>query len=230
VLREGRITPAQEKALADLWPTYGLEFNLGLLDLSSAFPRSGTETDYYKYTVLDVGFGMGDALFESMIAGPTTRFIGVEVHGPGVGHLMNLADSSKLDNLRIYRHDVVEVLSQCIPNRSLDKVQVLFPDPWPKKKHHKRRLVRQPFIELLATKMRPGGILHMATDWPEYALQMKNVMASSHGYLAQQSTIDRPLTKYENRAKRLGHEIVDLVYMRISDREDLDSKGNGVIK
>jgi tRNA (guanine-N7-)-methyltransferase len=217
VLREGRITPAQRKALADHWPTYGLEFDLGLLDLPIAFPSPGVETDYYKRTVLDIGFGMGDSLIESMIANPTTRFIGVEVHGPGVGHLMNLADNLKLCNLRIYRHDVVEVLRHCIPDQSLDKVQVLFPDPWPKKKHHKRRLVQQPLIKLFAAKLKTGGVLHMATDWTEYAEHMKAVMDSSHGFAVQQSAVDRPTTKYENRAKRLGHEIADLIYKRTAD-------------
>ena len=136
------------------------------------------------------------------------------MHGPGVGHLLRLAASEGLSNLRVYRHDVVEVLKYCIPDNCLDVVQVFFPDPWPKKKHHKRRLVNSEFVRLVGDKLRHQGVLHLATDWPVYAQQMQEVITSSNVFDIREQGRARPETKYERRAKNLGHNIVDLVYER----------------
>lgn len=217
MLREGRMTPAQSRALEELWPIYGMHYSKGLIDIAGVFRDSSGATDSSAgITVMDIGFGMGDALFESMLQNPRNRYIGVEVHGPGVGHLMSLAAGASLTNLRIYRHDVIEVLTDCIPDESLDKVQIFFPDPWPKKRHQKRRLIQHDFIELLVRKLKPGGMIHLATDWPSYAEQMREVISNSPGVTEISGEIDRPVTKYERRAQRLGHDIFDLACTRIS--------------
>jgi tRNA (guanine-N7-)-methyltransferase len=213
VLRQGRMTIAQNKALQELWPQFGLEFTRQRIDLDHVFEIStGGEPVDKSATVLEIGFGMGDSLFESAQECPNTSFLGIEVHGPGVGHLMQLAAAAGLTNLRVYRHDVIEVLQHCIPENCLDVVQIFFPDPWPKKKHHKRRLVNSEFIQLVRHKLKQGGILHLATDWPSYAQQMRELVTGSNLFASCEQGRARPETKYERRAKRLGHSIVDLVY------------------
>jgi tRNA (guanine-N7-)-methyltransferase len=215
VLRQGRMTRAQNKALQELWSEYGLDFTRQVIDLDAVFGISAVgKPEERPDKVLEVGFGMGDSLYESMRQFPNTCFLGIEVHGPGVGHLMRLAASEGLSNLRIYRHDVIEVLNYCIPNNSLDAVQVFFPDPWPKKKHHKRRLINNEFVLLVMHKLNRPGILHLATDWPAYAEQMRQVVTASNLFEIREQGRARPETKYERRAKNLGHNIVDLVYQR----------------
>ena len=199
VLREGRITPGQKRALEDQWPVYGLNVEDGLLN--SPFSKS-------QETVLEIGFGMGDSLFEMATLHPDQNFIGVEVHRPGVGHLLQLAAEAKLNNLRVYRADSKDVLNQCIHDRSLDKIQIFFPDPWHKKKHNKRRLINDDFVNLLAKKLKQGGILHIATDWAPYAEVISEVMQD----WCVCEIPDRVETKYERRGLRLDHEVFDFAF------------------
>ena len=201
---------------------YGLDFTRQTIDLGQAFERSAdSRLAERPYNVLEIGFGMGDSLLESVQEFPDTNFLGIEVHGPGVGHLMGLAASEGLSNLRVYRHDVIDVLKYCLPDGCLDVVQVFFPDPWPKKKHHKRRLVNREFVDLVKHKLKHQGILHLATDWPDYAQQMQEVVSGSNLFEIRKQGRGRPETKYERRAKNLGHSIADLVYQ---SRQDGPSK------
>ncbi|GED22583.1 tRNA (guanosine(46)-N7)-methyltransferase TrmB [Halomonas halmophila] len=219
VLRAGRMTTAQTRGLEDVWPRLGLSLEDGRLDLDTLFGRRAPR-------VVEVGFGMGASLIEQAEAHPETDYIGIEVHAPGVGKLLDEADKRGLANLRVYREDALAVLEQCLPEASLDSVQLFFPDPWPKKKHHKRRIVQPAFVELVRTRLKPGGTLHMATDWEAYAEWMAEVMAEAPGY-ANTAEADsapyvprpdyRPLTKFEVRGERLGHGVWDLVHRRADD-------------
>ena len=214
VLRAGRMTESQQRALEENWPRWGLEYGDGVLDFDAAFGRDGPR-------VLEVGFGMGRSLLEMAEAAPATNFIGVEVHKPGVGRLLHAIEEHGVQNIRIYRHDAVEVLRDCIPDDSLDAVHIYFPDPWHKKRHHKRRLIQPPFVALVRGKLKPGGVLHLATDWKDYAEQMMEVLSAAEGL---SNTIGqgqfaprpahRPLTKFEQRGERLGHGVWDLVFSR----------------
>jgi tRNA (guanine-N7-)-methyltransferase len=207
----------QERALAELGPRYLLPFTPGLaLDWPALFGRQAPR-------VLEIGFGMGDATAAIAAALPGTDFIGCEVHVPGVGALLKRIGEQQLSNLRILQHDAVEVLQQMVADASLDGVHIFFPDPWHKKRHHKRRLVQPPFVQLLARKLRPGAYLHCATDWQPYAEQMLDVLAAEPaltnnaspggaGYAERPAY--RPLTKFEQRGLRLGHGVWDLVFLR----------------
>ncbi|MBV1876455.1 MAG: tRNA (guanosine(46)-N7)-methyltransferase TrmB [Pseudomonadales bacterium] len=208
VIREGRITPGQKRALLKYWPEYGLDVAAdGLISVDSVF-------DKQQPTVLEIGFGMGDSLYEMASGNLKTNFIGVEVHRPGIGHLMQLAAAANLKNLKLYRADSIDVLEQSLPVACLDKVQIFFPDPWHKKKHHKRRLITQPFIDLLRSRLKPDGILHVATDWAEYAAEIKALMqAETHAWDLSETPL-RPTTKYEKRGIRLGHEVFDLAFKK----------------
>ncbi len=215
VLRAGRITEAQQRALAALWPRYGIEFNPGELDLDRIFGRVAPRT-------LEIGFGNGEHLLERALAEPGRDFLGVEVHRPGVGHLLLAAGKAALTNLRVISHDAVEVLSVQIPAGSLDEVQLLFPDPWPKARHHKRRLLQPAFAALLASRLRPGGRLHAATDWEPYAEFMLEVLtgcehlrncAAGGGYAGQ--VMQRASTRFERRGQRLGHRVRELLFERL---------------
>ncbi|MGB5305282.1 MAG: tRNA (guanosine(46)-N7)-methyltransferase TrmB [Gammaproteobacteria bacterium] len=215
VRREGRITRGQQRALDELWPKYGIapdEF----VDLDSLFGRSAPRT-------LEIGFGNGEALAEMAGHQPEHDFIGIEVHRPGVGHLLQLLDQRGIDNVRIYRADAVQVLKQCLPDHSIDRVLLFFPDPWHKKRHHKRRIVQPDFIRLLGKKLKPGGILHMATDWEDYAEHMLAVIQASDAFRNcagpghySPAPEYRPVTKFEQRGRRLGHGIWDLVFERLA--------------
>ena len=214
VRREGRITAGQQRALQDLWPRYGLETQ-SLLNLDDIFGRSAPRT-------LEIGFGNGDALLAMATNQPQTDFIGIEVHRPGVGRLLRELEQRALTNVRVIREDAVAVLEQCLPDDSLDRLLLFFPDPWHKKRHHKRRIVQAAFIELLARKMARGGILHMATDWEDYAEHMLAVMGRStafHNCSAANSYSPRPdyrpTTRFEQRGQRLGHGVWDLLYARV---------------
>ena len=214
VLRTGRMTPAQQRAYAEGWARWGLEYADGVLDAAAAFGRSGPVT-------LEIGFGMGQSLAAMAAAAPWVNFIGIEVHTPGVGKLLHSVANGGLQNIRVYCHDAVEVLRDCIPDRSLDTVQIYFPDPWHKKRHHKRRLIQASFVELLVSKLKPGGKLHLATDWENYAEQMMEVLSSAPdlrntaapGCFAPRPDY-RPLTKFEQRGARLGHGVWDLIFCR----------------
>ncbi|MDL4861794.1 tRNA (guanosine(46)-N7)-methyltransferase TrmB, partial [Halomonas elongata] len=175
VLRAGRMTAAQTRGLEEVWPRLGMTLDEGRQDLDALFGRRAPR-------VVEIGFGMGASLIEQAESHPDTDFIGIEVHAPGVGKLLDEADKRGLTNLRVYREDALAVLERCLPESSLDTVQLFFPDPWPKKKHHKRRIVQPAFVELVRTRLKPGGTLHMATDWEAYAEWMAEVMADAPGY------------------------------------------------
>jgi tRNA (guanine-N7-)-methyltransferase len=212
VLRGGRIGPGQQRALDELGPRFVLPFSAEPPDWPMAFGRDAPR-------VLEIGFGMGDATAQIAAALPGTDFIGVEVHAPGVGALLKRIGEAGLTNLRIVRHDAVEVLQQMVAPGSLAGVHLYFPDPWPKKRHHKRRLIQPAFAALLASRLVPGGYLHCATDWEPYAEQMLQVLAaepllanSAAGYAPRPAW--RPLTKFEQRGLKLGHGVRDLLFRR----------------
>jgi len=216
VLRAGRMTAAQERGLKEVWPRWGVTLADGRQDLEQLFGRKAP-------CVVEIGFGMGKSLVEQAETHPETDFIGIEVHAPGVGKLLDEADKRGLTNLRVYREDALTVLADCLPEASINTLQLFFPDPWPKKKHHKRRIVQLPFVELVHSRLEPGGKLHMATDWQAYAEFMAEVMAEAPGFANTAPTETapfverpgfRPLTKFEQRGERLGHGVWDLIYRR----------------
>ncbi|MEW6707686.1 MAG: tRNA (guanosine(46)-N7)-methyltransferase TrmB [Pseudomonadota bacterium] len=212
VLRAGRMGTGQQRALAELGPRFVLPFQPQPLDFSAVFGRQAP-------VVLEIGFGMGDATAQIAAARPDTDFIGVEVHTPGVGALLKRIGERGLANLRIVQHDAVQVLAQMVPPASLAGVHIFFPDPWHKKKHHKRRLVQPGFVAALVRHLAPGGYLHCATDWQPYAEQMLEVLSAepalqntAEGYAPRPDY--RPLTKFEQRGLKLGHGVWDLVFRR----------------
>jgi len=214
VLRAGRLTEGQKRALDELWPLYGIDEGKYQLDLEILFGND-------QPVIMEIGFGNGDATWQMALAHPEENYLGVEVHRPGVGHLLLKLEENGIGNVRIACEDAVELIHQRIPRGSLAGVRIYFPDPWPKKRHHKRRIIQAPFIGLLAEKMQAGGILHMATDWEQYAEYMLEVMHNSRDFknLAPDGKSCpkpewRPATKYEKRGERLGHSVFDLVFRR----------------
>ena len=215
VLRQGRITAGQERAFADHWPRYGLEVDGALrLDAAALF---GDARDL----ILEIGFGNGDSLVQMAQAAPQAGYIGIEVHRPGVGHALLAATAANLDNLRLIRHDAVAILRDHVADGTLARVQIYFPDPWPKARHHKRRIVQQSFTDLIWRKLRAGGEIHCATDWAAYAEWMRDVFAgdpkwhnlgNADGYAPRPEW--RPQTKFERRGERLGHGVWDLRYRK----------------
>jgi tRNA (guanine-N7-)-methyltransferase len=209
VLRQGRVTAGQERALAELMPAYGIGFKDEMLQPAAVFGREAP-------LVLEIGSGMGETTARIARERPDTDFIAVEVHGPGVGSLLKRIEEDGLKNLRVIRHDALEVLEKMIPDGSLSGIHLFFPDPWPKKRHHKRRLVQAAFAALAARKLACGGILHAATDWMDYAAQMAVVLGAEPMLARAREARERPATKFEQRGLRLGHEVRDLVYVRKS--------------
>ncbi|EKE75711.1 tRNA (guanosine(46)-N7)-methyltransferase TrmB [Gallaecimonas xiamenensis] len=214
VRREGRLTKGQAQALDANWASMGLEHGMGLLDLAAVFGNNNP-------VVLEIGFGMGKSLVEMAKAAPEFNFIGIEVHKPGVGACLMAASEAGVSNLRVFEHDAIEVLADNIPDASLARVQLFFPDPWHKKRHHKRRIVQLEFAENLRQKLSIGGVFHMATDWENYAEHMLEVMSAAPGYQNQSASSDyvpcpdyRPKTKFEARGERLGHGVWDLMFER----------------
>ena len=214
VTRAGRITEAQQRALEESWPKYGVEFDGKPLDLDTLFGRSAPR-------VVEIGFGNGENLAALAAAHPERDYLGIEVHRAGVGRLMLAAENAQLTNVRIACHDAVEVLEHQLPPRSLDELLILFPDPWHKKRHHKRRLVQPPFIALAVSRLKPGGMLRLATDWEPYALQMLEVLSANEALqntAADGGYIERPAeritTRFEKRGQRLGHGVWDLAFRR----------------
>lgn len=214
VIRSGRMTDGQKASYASHWAVYGLDLGRGLIEPIKVFGRQAP-------LVVEIGFGMGDSLHQMCLAQANTNFIGIEVHPPGVGRLMNCAAEDGLENLKVYLADAKDVLAECIPDASISRIQIYFPDPWHKKKHKKRRLIQSDFIAHLTPKLAPNGLLHMATDWQDYAEQMLEVMeaesnytnmAGKGGYSARPDW--RPETKFERRGHRLGHGVWDLIYKR----------------
>ena len=208
VLRQGRTTPAQQRALDELWPRFGVPFASQPLDFAALFGRRAP-------CVREIGSGMGETTAAIAQENPGLDFLAVEVHGPGVGSLLNRIAAAGLANLKVIRHDAVEVLERMIPEASLAGLHVFFPDPWPKKRHHKRRLLQPAFVALAARKLAPAGILHAATDWPDYAGQIAAVLGASEAFEpAERPLVQRPGTKFEARGRRLGHPIRDLCFRR----------------
>ncbi len=215
VMRTGRMTTGQARALEDLWPRYGVEYSPATLSLDQVFGRHAPRT-------LEIGFGNGEHLASLAVAHPERDYFGIEVHRPGVGHLLMLAEKNGLTNLRVSTHDAVEVLRDQVPPGSLDEVQLLFPDPWHKKRHHKRRLVQPPFVELVASRLASGGVFKLATDWENYAQQMIEVLSAAHALFDNLSPTgdwmprpdERAPTRFEKRGARLGHGVWDLAFRR----------------
>lgn len=212
VLRQGRVSNAQARAHHELLPRFGIAFSNQQLDLDRLFGRAAPR-------ILEIGFGMGETTASIAAAHPDVDYLGIEVHTPGVGSLLKLIDAHGLSNLRLIQHDAVEVLREMIAPGSLDGAHIFFPDPWPKKRHHKRRLVQTDFIALLASRLKPGGYLHLATDWEEYAEQMLAVLAAepqlentADGYAPRPDY--RPQTKFETRGLKLGHGVWDIVFRK----------------
>ena len=212
VLRQGRFTPAQQRAFDELWPRFGLDFSGRPRDFNEVFGRSAPR-------VLEIGFGNGDALRFAAVQDPARDYIGIEVHAPGVGRLLNALEHDDSGNVRLYHHDAVEVLRDEIAEGSLDEVRIYFPDPWHKKRHNKRRLIQPEFAALLASRLRSGGRLHAATDWQDYAEQMWDVLDAAPelvnraGPRGQVPRPDwRPQTHFETRGQKLGHGVWDLLY------------------
>ena len=215
VLREGRITPGQQRAFAELWPRYGVTFDgAEPLDLTALFGNRHP-------VVLEIGFGNGDSLAATAARHPKTNYLGIEVHRPGVGRLLQTLAEQGLDNVRVLRHDAIEVLERGLPPASLAVAQLFFPDPWPKKKHHKRRIVQPELLDPLHRVLQPGGIFHAATDWHDYATHMLAVLeadprfenVAGKGHFAPRPE-SRPETKFERRGRRLGHGVWDLLFRR----------------
>jgi len=212
VLRQGRVSNAQHRAHVTLMPKYGISFEKKLLDLQSTFDRSAP-------TFLEIGFGMGESTAAIAKAHPECNYIGVEVHTPGVGALLKRIEELELANLRVIQHDVVEVLQHTLPQDCLDGVHIFFPDPWPKKRHHKRRLIQSEFVALLCRHLKSGGYIHVATDWEGYAEQILDVLSrepqlvnTAPGYAPRPEY--RPLTRFEQRGLRLGHDVRDLIFRK----------------
>ncbi|HRD48280.1 MAG TPA: tRNA (guanosine(46)-N7)-methyltransferase TrmB [Candidatus Contendobacter sp.] len=214
VLRGSRMTRAQHRALTDLWERFGIESGNAPLPIVELFGRQAP-------LMVEIGFGDGESLVAMASADPEVNYLGIEVHHPGIGHLLLRAEELGLTHLRVMRADAVEVLERQLPDESIDRIQIFFPDPWPKARHHKRRLIQGSFIELLARKLKSAGQLHIATDCEDYArsiLDLLNVapgwvnMASDHGFTPRPAY--RPPTKFEQRGRRLGHEVWDLLFMR----------------
>jgi len=208
VLRGGRLTVAQKKALETLWPEFGIDQSCEPLDLAREFGREAP-------TIMEIGFGNGDSLVAMAANDPDSNFIGVEVHEPGMGHCLLALAQRKLSNVRIIRGDAVEVLRNQVVDGALSGVNLFFPDPWPKKRHHKRRIVQPDFIVLIQRKLVPGGIFRAVTDWADYAEQIEAIVSANGAFepVGIGGSV-RPQTKFEQRGKRLGHEIADLIFQR----------------
>jgi tRNA (guanine-N7-)-methyltransferase len=215
VVRAGRMTGAQERAWREIWPVLGIENGDGMLDFSRIFGRQAP-------LVLEIGFGNGESLVALAAAHPAHDHLGLEVHPPGVGHLLLRCDTERLQNVRVICDDAVQVLQRRVPDASLDQVLLYFPDPWPKKRHHKRRIVQPEFIALVARKLKSGGTLRMASDWQPYAEHMLATVGSCDLLRNESATDDyvarpdsRPPTRFECRGQRLGHGVWDLAFRRI---------------
>lgn len=218
VRRDGRLTDAQQQAIATLWPTYGLELTHASLNYSATFAREAPR-------ILEIGFGSGHSLLAVAKAYPEKDFIGIETHKPGIGTLLLNMHAHNVSNIRLYYADAVLVLSQCIPDNSLTMIQIFFPDPWRKRRHHKRRLIQPEFVARLAQKLQSGGELHLATDWEDYAKHMMTVLscepsfenAVGVGKFSDRSCHRPVITKFEERGERSGHPIWDLRFIKKSD-------------
>lgn len=215
VVRAGRMTGAQERAWRELWPQLGVENEAATLDFATLFGRAAPVT-------LEIGFGNGESLVALACTHPDRNFVGLEVHPPGVGHLLLRCEAERLGNVRVICDDAVEVLKHRVPDAALDEVLLYFPDPWPKKRHHKRRIVQPPFVDLVARKLKAGGVFRMATDWQPYSEHMlatANGCTQLHNESASGDFVSRPesrpVTRFERRGQKLGHGVWDLAFRRI---------------
>jgi tRNA (guanine-N7-)-methyltransferase len=214
VKRPGRTTAAQKRALAEIFPRFGITLANYPLELAAVFGREAPR-------LLDIGFGDGEALVTSAANYPEFDFLGVEVHEPGIGHLLLLLEKAELTNVRVIARDAADIVRDALPDACLDSVNLFFPDPWPKKRHHKRRLVQPPFVTDVARVLKDGGLFHLATDWADYNVHSRTILDANRDF-APASGIDlcdtplgfRPPTKFERRGLRLGHDVVDLYYKR----------------
>ncbi|OSI34695.1 tRNA (guanosine(46)-N7)-methyltransferase TrmB [Neisseria dumasiana] len=212
VLRQGHMTAAQQRAIDTMWPQFGIDYQTNPADLNKMFGRDNPK-------VLEIGFGMGTATVEIAKRLPEKDFLAIDVHGPGVGNILKLIEEEQITNIRVMRHDAVEIVENMLSDGSLDGIHIFFPDPWHKKRHNKRRLVQIPFVAKLLPKLKTGGYIHLATDWEEYAVQMLEVLS---GFDSLSNTAEdyaptpeyRPETKFEARGKRLGHGVWDLVFVK----------------
>jgi tRNA (guanine-N7-)-methyltransferase len=216
VRREGRLTPGQERAMEELFPKFGIKAGAEQLNLDTIFDRSAPR-------IIEIGFGNGESLAQIAKNHPDNDYLGIEVHRPGVGHLLQLIEEQQLTNLRVMSEDAVDILEKQIPDNSLDALYLFFPDPWHKKKHHKRRQVQPSWAQLVRRKLKLGGKLHMATDWKNYAEHMLKVLNFAEGFHNTSSSDDyvakpdyRPETKFERRGQRLGHGVWDLLFEKVS--------------
>ena len=214
ILRQGRITAAQTKAIQENLKKHAIVFENQLVNFNDVFKNSSREL------ILEIGFGMGASTAEIAKANPNKNYLAIEVHSPGVGNLIKLIQENHIFNLKIIQHDAVEVLNAMIKNDSLDGIHIFFPDPWPKKRHHKRRLIQENFLKLMVQKIKQSGYLHIATDWEDYALWIIDLLDKE--ILLQKTSVDffekpdyRPLTKYENRGIKLGYKVWDMIYRRL---------------
>lgn len=212
VLRQGRFSPAQQNAVASLMPRYGIAYAPAALSFTEVFGREAP-------VVAEVGFGMGETTATIARENPDTNYLAIEVHGPGVGSLLKRLEADAITNVRVIQHDAVDVLAGMIPERSLAAIHVFFPDPWPKKRHHKRRLLQPSFVGLAASRLAPAGLLHVATDWEDYAVQALAVLEgttllenTAQGFAPRPAW--RPLTKFERRGTALGHGVWDIIFRR----------------
>lgn len=216
VRRAGRLTPSQKRALDAYWPTYGLEHGDDELDWATIYGNA-------QPVVVEIGFGNGETLVQQAVENPQKNFLGIEVHDPGIGHCLLKAQESEIANLRIIANDAIEVLTQQVPHDSLSRVNLYFPDPWPKKRHHKRRIVQAAFLDLVAGRLTENGTLNIATDWAGYAEHIDEVLGESTRFEQLErrehdgdQPLDRPKTKFERRGLRRGHRIVDWCFRRRS--------------
>ncbi|MCW8890783.1 MAG: tRNA (guanosine(46)-N7)-methyltransferase TrmB [Sedimenticola sp.] len=215
VLRQGRLTPGQQRAFDALWPLYGIDYTAERLDLTDLFGNDNP-------TFVEIGFGNGESLAQMAAAHPEQNYLGIEVHGPGVGHLLLKIEELNLTNIRIMKHDAIEVLNNCLTDASLQGLFLFFPDPWHKKRHHKRRILNPDFLTHLYRVIKPGGFFHAATDWEDYAVQMMTVLSEAAEQFQNSAGTGnytprpayRPLTKFEQRGHRLGHGVWDLIFIR----------------
>ncbi|MDH3621895.1 MAG: tRNA (guanosine(46)-N7)-methyltransferase TrmB [Gammaproteobacteria bacterium] len=219
VRRAGRITPSQQRAFETLWPAFGADYDANPLDVERLFGRVAP-------LVVEIGFGNGETLVEQAAIHPDWNFLGIEVHEPGIGHCMLKAEEAGVTNLRVINHDAIEVLTHQVPHDSLARLNLYFPDPWPKKRHHKRRIVTAPFLELVADRLSDGGTLNIATDWANYAEHIDEVLSRSDRFICRERRehdgdrpLDRPQTKFERRGLRKGHRICDWCFQKAANNE-----------